>query len=174
MSVEIPRLETNRLLPREFVASDLDPLSEFHADPEMVRYLGRETMNRAATWTKLASMVGHWQLRGFGYWALEEKTTGDFVGRAGIWFPEGRTAPEVAWSVMKQHQGKGFATEAGLAAANWAFSHLKLESLISPIVPGNEASIAVATKIGERFDRMEEVAGVECCIYKVNKGELTG
>jgi len=174
MKLDIPRVETDRLILREWKPEDLEPYSEFVANEEMMRYLGGETKNRDGAWREMAMVIGHFALRGYGFWAVEEKATGEFVGRVGVWYPEGWPAVEIGWSIMPQHHRRGFAAEAGLASAHWAFDNLGLESLISVIHPENVGSKAVAEKIGERYDRMEEVMGFECCIYKVMKGGLTG
>ncbi len=174
MAFEIPRLETERLLLREWQEKDLDPYAKFTADAEMMRYLGGETLDRAGTWRQIATFVGHWHLRRCGLWVVEEKATGAFAGRVGILNPEGWPGVEVGWSITPEFHGKGFATEAGLASAHWAFDNIESDSLISIIHPENEASKAVGTRIGERFDHMEAVKGIECCIYKVERGGLIG
>ncbi len=172
MDLDIPRIETRRLILREWREEDLEPYAEFMADEEMVRYLGGVTKDRDETWRLIAAFVGHWALRGFGLWAVEDKADGAFVGEVGLWFPEGWPAIEVGWSIMKPHQGKGYATEAARASAQWAFEHLELDSLISVIHPENAASIAVAKKLGESMSHMHTVKGIECCIYKGAKDEL--
>jgi len=174
MKLNIPRLETERLILREWKPEDLEPYAEFVGNPEVMRYLGGETRDRAGAWREMATLIGHWAWRGFGFWAVEEKASGEFVGRVGMWEPEGWPATEVGWSIMPQHHRKGFASEAGLASCHWAFDNLGLDSIISLIHPDNEASKAVGRKIGERFDREAVVTGFDCHIYKVEKGGLIG
>lgn len=172
IAVPIPRLETERLILREWQHGDLEPYADFVANEEMMRYLGGQTTDRSGAWRQIATLVGHWAMRGHGFWALEEKETGDFVGRVGVWEPEGWPATEVGWSIMPQHHRKGFAAEAGYASAKWGFETLGLESIISVIHPDNVASIGVAKKIGETFDHTTELLGMPVHIYKVAKGDL--
>ena len=82
-------LETDRLVLRPFAESDLDAYAAMCADPEVMRFLGGETWDRMKTWRHIAATLGHWQLRGYGPWAVEEKVSGTLVGglaglRAGL------------------------------------------------------------------------------------------
>ena len=95
--------------------------------------------------------IGHWQIRGYGFFSLESKATGEWVGRVGPWYPEGWPAPEVGWTIAPRHLRRGYATEAALASLDYAFKVLGWEEVIHCILPGNEASIAVAEKIGSNL-----------------------
>lgn len=76
-------LETTRLRLRPFRDSDLDAYAELCADPEVMRYVGeRGVLSREDAWRQMALLAGHWQLRGFGMWVVENRTTGAFSGRA--------------------------------------------------------------------------------------------
>jgi len=95
-----------------------------------------------------------------------EKATGAFIGRAGLWNPEGWPGLEVGWFFDRARWGHGFATEAGLAALDWAFRVLGAERVISVIHPKNVASIRVAERLGERFERaMVLDGGIEVVVY---------
>ena len=72
--------ETERLLLRQWQASDFEPYAAFCGDEEMARYVGGLS-SRADAWRRMASVIGRWTLRGFGYWAVAEKESGKFVGR---------------------------------------------------------------------------------------------
>src|SRR5258706_14329840 len=116
-------LETERLHLRQLRESDLDAHTKMMADPEVVKFLGDgQPLDRTLSWRALAGILGHWQLRGFGFWAMEEKHTGTWVGRAGLWLPEGWPMLEVGWTLAREHWGKGYATEAGRAALRVAFA----------------------------------------------------
>ena len=88
----IPTLETERLILREGRESDFETLVAFYADEEASKPVGGP-LNRAQAWGRTAFNRGHWALRGYGNWALEEKATGDYAGWAGLWFPEGFPEP---------------------------------------------------------------------------------
>ena len=83
-------IQTPRLLLRPFRDSDVEPYAAMCGDPEVMRYLGgRVVLSREDAWRQMAMLVGHWSLRGFGSWAVEERVTGNFVGRVGLHYPDG-------------------------------------------------------------------------------------
>lgn len=145
----IPTLETERLVLRGFTLEDFEAHARCMADPDVARYLTGEPMSRADAWRHLATMLGHWALRGYGYWAVTRKSDGAFVGRTGLQNPEGWPGLEVGWTFAKEHWGQGYATEAGRAAMRYGFLTLNTDRLISVIDPRNAASQAVATRLGE-------------------------
>ena len=164
----IPSIETERLILRGWREADLDPLAEMYADKKVVRYLGNpQTATREDTWRSIAMMIGHWGLRGYGPWALEEKATGAFVGRSGLYYPEGWPGLEVGWVLAPEHWGKGYATEAGRASIAWAFDELGAEHVISLIHPKNEPSIRVAERIGEVHEGTTVLFGREVLVYGI-------
>lgn len=166
----IPTLETERLRLRPWRESDLDPYLELTSDPEAMRHLGGgEVMDRELTWRNIALILGHWALRGYGFWAVEEKASGAFVGRVGLWYPEGWPAMEVGWALLRRHWGKGYAAEAGRASLDHAWRDLRAEHVISLIFPENRRSIGVAERIGEKLERTITKFGRECLIYGVDK-----
>jgi RimJ/RimL family protein N-acetyltransferase len=139
------------------------------ADPEVMRYLGDgRTLDREDAWRQMAMLAGHWALRGFGMWVLEEAATGVLVGRAGLHFPEGWPEQEVGWALAREHWGKGYATEAARAALDHAFGTLGWDRAISLIHPDNARSIHVAERLGERFEREVRVRGQPARIYAVS------
>lgn len=148
----VPTLETDRLRLRGFVEADVDALAAMNADEETMRYIGTGVvLDRVQTWRGVAGFMGHWHLRGFGIWAVEEKATGGFVGRVGLWNPDGWPGLEVGWLIGRDRWGQGYATEAGAAAIAFAWDHVDTDRLISLIRPDNTASIRVAEKLGERL-----------------------
>jgi RimJ/RimL family protein N-acetyltransferase len=163
-------LASERLVLRMFRESDLDAYAEMFADPEVVRYLGDgHRLSRDEAWRNLATIVGHWQLRGFGLWAVEEKHTEVLVGRVGCWQPEGWPGLEIGWALRRQFWGKGYATEAALQAVDFAFNHLRRDRAISLIQPENSASIAVALRLGMQFEGYSQLVGQPVLIYGLDK-----
>jgi RimJ/RimL family protein N-acetyltransferase len=147
--VKIPELETERLLMRGFTDEHLDGLAEISADPEVTKWVGDpDGLSREETWRRIAYFVGHWELRGFGQWALLERDSGRLVGRAGLLQPEGWPGLEVGWLVGREFWGRGYAPEAGRAALDWARDALGAEHVISLIEDANERSARVAGKLG--------------------------
>lgn len=168
--IDVPTLSTDRLLLRPFQDDDLDAYAELCADPEVMRYLGKgETISRMEAWQQMAFFAGHWQLRGFGPWALEEKASGAFVGRAGLLQPEGWPGFELAWTLGRAWWGKGYATEAAREALRYAFTELGRDHVISLIYPQNHASIRVAERLGERLEGETEFFGHQVLIYGIHR-----
>jgi len=166
----IPTLETERLVMRPWRESDVDPYLELTSDPEAMRYLGfGETMDREGTWRNIALILGHWALRGYGFWAVEEKASGAFLGRVGLWQPEGWPGLEVGWALLRRCWGKGYASEAARASLDYAFTKLGETHVISLIYPENQRSIRVAERIGERLECTIFRFKRECLIYGVEK-----
>jgi len=164
--VVIPRVETDRLLLREFRDSDVDAFARFYADPQVTRYLGDgSTLDREQTWRTIAAAAGHWQLRGYGQWVLELKSTGEVIGRSGLYNPEGWPGLEVGWVISPDHQGHGYATEAGAASLRYAFDTLNADHVISLIYQDNLPSIAVARKLGGTAERLHHFPNVEVLVF---------
>lgn len=162
----IPHLETGRLLLRGLSPDDFEAYAAMYADPQVMRYLeDGHPLDRAAAWRSMAVHLGHWQLRGYGQWALVERATGQFVGRAGLWRPEGWPGLEVGWVLASPQWGRGLATEAARAAVDHAFGTLGVERVISLIDPDNAPSARVAERVGERYERTLEVQGRVAHLY---------
>ncbi|MGB6299418.1 MAG: GNAT family N-acetyltransferase [Rivularia sp. (in: cyanobacteria)] len=170
--MNIPILKTNRLILREFRESDLDAYAEISADAEVMRYLGTgKILSRAESWRSMAAIIGHWYFRGYGLWAVEEQQSGEMIGRIGCWKPEGWIGLEVGWSLRRAFWGKGFATEAGLASIDFAFTKLQQTHVISLINPNNKASSRVAEKLGEKLKGETEVLGNKALVYGISREE---
>lgn len=151
-------LETDRLRLRPLEGRDADALCDLMADPELAAFLTPEgaPRPRAEEWRAAASYIGHWAIRGFGFFAVEEKQTGAFVGRVGPWMPEGWPALECGWAIASSYWGRGYAPEAAVATIRWVFDRYPdLPRIISVIDPENANSQRVAGKIGER--RTDEI-----------------
>lgn len=147
MTIAIPTLETDRLIMRAFEEKDAAALHKIESDEEMTRFTGGVRTQDDA-WRYMAAMLGHWNLRGFGPFALEEKETGALVGYCGPWatpkFPE----PEICYTLSRDHQGKGYAAEALKGALNYVYFDLGWQTAASFIDRDNHASQAVSGKIG--------------------------
>ena len=164
------RLETERLILRMYRLSDFEDHFNLCADPDVMRYLlGGKPMSRLDAWRHMAFLVGHWQLLGYGYFAVEEKSSGRFVGRVGFTNPEGWPGFELGWTIAPEFQGGGFATEGGRFLLQYAFSEMGKEHVISVINPDNKPSIRVAERLGEKLEGEADVAGVRMLIYGIDK-----
>src|SRR5450432_1796425 len=138
--MNIPQLETARLKMREFRDQDIEQYAKFCADPEVMKYLGGKTLEKWEAWRHLAFLVGHWELRGYGMWAVEERESGMFIGRVGFNYPEGWPDFEIGWMLGHEYWGKGYATEAARAALEYCSKELGRQHVISLINKDNRNS----------------------------------
>ncbi|MDP7649944.1 MAG: GNAT family N-acetyltransferase [Candidatus Thalassarchaeaceae archaeon] len=155
--VACPTLETDRLILRPFRDDDLADQFAMMDSPEVRAALRiPDGAGLPEAFNAMASVLGQWELRGTGHWALEEKDSGQFVGSAGLNRPERHNWPgvEVGWRLHPESWGRGYATEAGAAAVRYGFEELGEERLFSCIVPDNHRSQAVARRLG--FELIEE------------------
>jgi RimJ/RimL family protein N-acetyltransferase len=154
MTGVVPVLETERLILRGFTSDDFEPFATIVADPEVVRYLDDGApISREDCWRGMALFIGHWHLRGYGWWAVEDRSSGDFLGRIGLYNPEGWPGVEIGWLLRREAWGKGLATEGAVAALEFGFEVIGIDHAISLIDARNARSIRVAEKIGGRYER---------------------
>jgi RimJ/RimL family protein N-acetyltransferase len=141
-----PRIETERLMLRPHRMDDFPPFAAFFAS-DASRYVGGP-IPLPRCWHGFAGDVGAWELLGFGNWAIEERATGAFAGQVGLnrppYFPEA----EIGWLLMPGFEGRGYATEAALAARAFAYGTLGWQTAVSYIDRDNARSIALARRIG--------------------------
>lgn len=149
-------LETDRLLMRRLVASDLDDLYALYRDPEIRRYFPEGTLTLEETREELEWFLnGHPDHPELGLWATIHKPTGAFIGRCGLlpWNIDGVDEVEVAYLIAKPWQRQGLGAEAARALVRYGFQTLGLKRLIALIDPEHEASIRTAMKAGLRLER---------------------
>ena len=164
--LQIPRLSTARLLLREFRADDFEPYAAMMADPDVTRYLGEgRPLSRVEAWRQLATFIGHWVLRGYGLWAVEERATGRFIGRIGCLEPEGFPAFEIAYTLARSAWGCGYAREGAAAALEYARHTLCRPKIASIIRPDNAASIRVAQSLGAVAGETVDFYGAPSVLY---------
>jgi len=166
-----PRLETERLVLRAWRADDFEPFAAMMADAETARYLtnDRRPRDRAEAWRDMALFVGHWALRGYGLFAVEEKATGAFVGRVGAWRPEEWVGIELGWALARQRWAQGYALEAARAAGDWMFARLPLDRIVSLIDARNTRSQNLARRLGMNVSAATLHAGAPHDIWEVSR-----
>src|SRR5687767_13036722 len=161
-------LETERLLMRRLVASDLDDLYALYSDPEIRRYFPEGTLTLDETREELAWFLnGHPDHPKLGLWATIHKPTGTFIGRCGL-LPrtiDGVDEVEIAYLIAKPWQRQGLGAEAARVLVGYGFETLGLKRLIALIDPAHEASIRTATSAGMRFEKEAEVGGIRSSLF---------
>ena len=164
LSVQVPVLSSQRLILREPRLADFDSYAEFSASPR-AGFVGGP-MDRAQAWRRFAAGLGHWILRGFGLWTIEDKTTGAVAGRTGLILHEGWPETELGWQIYDGFEGQGYAHEAAMAARDHACRIMGLPPMISLIAPANTRSRRLAERMGARIERETELLGHPCLIYR--------
>jgi RimJ/RimL family protein N-acetyltransferase len=150
----VPVLETSRLRLRGFHADDFEPWFALSRLPAFYRYLTPEPMPAEEIWKLLLRSAGHWAVMGFGFWAVEEKASGRFVGGVGFLHlkrdlePPLGDAPEIGWVLDPAVHGLGYASEAVEAALAWGSSHFGPVRTVCIIHPDNQPSLRLAAKFG--------------------------
>ena len=157
-------IETDRLLLRRYEAKHSDDVAELSSLPETFRYSERGPMSSDEAWSRLLRHIGHWTVMGFGFFAVEEKSSGRFLGEAGLndfrrgLGPDFDGIPEIGWTITPSAQGHGYATEAAEAVLTWMEERFDATRVVCLIHTSNAASLRVADKLG--FVRRSE------CVYK--------
>jgi RimJ/RimL family protein N-acetyltransferase len=130
------------------------------SDEIVTRFIGGKPSTPQQTWTRLLAYIGHWTAMNYGYWAIEEQSTGAFIGEAGFAdfkrdiTPEMQNVPELGFALVPSAHGKGYATEAVRAILEWGDAHLPSQRTVCMVNDENAASLAIVQKAGYRaFDR---------------------
>ena len=150
----VPQIDTARLRLREYRNEDLEPQAAALADPDVMRFLGGAPQSREEAWRRILASHGLWGLLGFGYWVVERKADGAYLGHVGFadfkrdLTPSIVGLPEAGWIFASQGQNQGYATEAVRAALAWADDHLRAPQVSAIISHANLPSIRVAEKCG--------------------------
>ena len=149
-------LKTDRVMLRQWRASDREPFAVLNADSEVMRFFDRPRC-RAESDATADRLEAHIDKHGFGFWAAELISSGEFIGFVGIEnTPDDlpcSPAVEIGWRVHKRFWGKGLAPESARACLVYAFSKLQLEEVVSFTAKSNSPSIRVMEKIGMRRDK---------------------
>jgi RimJ/RimL family protein N-acetyltransferase len=164
-------LETDRLLLRWFRETDFPEYLGMSSDPEVMKFLSGSPQTEIEAWKSMAAFMGHWYFRGYGVWAVEEKSSRKLIGRIGLMNPAGWPGFELGWTLARNSWGKGYATEGAARAMEYVFSEMHRDRLISLIAPDNVNSIKVAERLGETVQGETEFLGRTVLIYGISREE---
>jgi RimJ/RimL family protein N-acetyltransferase len=149
-----PALETQRLRLRELRLDDLEAVHAMWCEPLVYQHILGRASTREESWNGILRANGHWKLLGYGFWAVEEKQFGKFIGDMGFAnckrdiVPSLDETPELGWVLNTASHNKGYATEALTAIVAWGDQHLNYKMTCCIIAPENTPSIRVAKKLG--------------------------
>jgi RimJ/RimL family protein N-acetyltransferase len=153
------RLETERLILRRWKSTDAEPYSKLNSDPAVMEFLLKR-LSREESDAMISRMEAHFSEHGFGLWAVEIKTTEEFIGFAGLACPgfKAHFTPcvEVGWRLARVHWGHGYATEAARRALTFGFEVSGLEEIVSFTVPANKRSIRVMERLRMKRDPKDD------------------
>jgi RimJ/RimL family protein N-acetyltransferase len=164
-----PELESERLRFRQWRESDFPTYEQWCSRMEIMRYLGGKTFDRIQAWRHMAYQLGHWQLLGYGYYAVEEKATGALIGRIGYTHHPGWPDFELGWTIIPEYQGRGYATEGARMLLDYAFTSLGRDRVTSLIHPDNAPSRRVAEKLGQAIEGETEVLTMPVLVYAARR-----
>jgi ribosomal-protein-alanine N-acetyltransferase len=166
----VTTLRTARLILRPFEPADIPAYAAIRAQDAVARHLpggvARARLAQSVAETLVPAFAQAWRDPGYGPWAVVEAASGRLLGHAGLRrLPELGGETEILYALDGAAWGRGYATEAALAARDFGFGALKLPRLIALAVPENAASIRVIEKLGLRYDRDVDFAGLTARLY---------
>lgn len=145
-------LYTERMILRPWRDEDYAPFYAMSSDPQVYEYLPR-FQDKEACDAFVNRLREDFSRRGWGFWALEHKENGVFMGTAGMHEPGpefgvGRPCVEIGWRLAPAFWGKGFAAEAAREVMRFAFNELQLDELVSFTAVGNKRSYGLMERLG--------------------------
>lgn len=170
--VEAPEIETERTRLRAHRLDDFEPMIAMWQDEAIVRHITGRPSTSNETWSRLLRYIGHWHALGFGYWVIEDRQTGHYLGEAGFadfrrnMDPPLGPAPEAGWAIVSSAHGRGFATEVMLAAHAWMDAHNPHGHTLCILDPEHRSSRRVAEKLGYRHDYDSTFLGAPTTVMK--------
>ena len=164
MNRSIPTMNTARLTLGAMRPEDFDRYAEIWAMPDVVRHISGEPVSRGKAWDSFLRIAGHWQMTGFGQWAVTEQASRRMIGQTGFFFGARALGedfdgfPEAGWIIAPEAQGMGYGTEAALAAHDW-FDRVIPGPLVAMVAPGHVVSLRLAERLGYRDLRRAKFDG---------------
>jgi [ribosomal protein S5]-alanine N-acetyltransferase len=168
-------LETAHLHLRPFQLADAPLAYPWLTDPEIMRYMptGQDfTLEQVEA--RLARYIAHQAQHGYSRWLIMDRATGEAIGDAGLLYIPATGETELGYRLIKPWWGRGLATEAAQAWLQHAFETLRLPEVIAFSHPDNHASVRVMEKLGLRFLRQDQMAGMDVVVYGTRKPASRG
>ena len=165
-------METERLFLRKLQDYDVDEIFKMRSDVEIMRYIREPQMNReeSINWIKMIS--SKWDTESIGFCGLIEKSSKDFVGWCGLWRLVETGEIEVGYAIIKDFQGKGYATEAAKRCLQYGFEELNLEKIVAVAFPENEASQSVMKRLGMKYVCIGKFYDKDLVQYAITKEDF--
>ena len=174
-----PRLVTERLVLRGWTADDAEAALGIYGDREVARWLAPE-MDAVADQAAMSLVLDRWAAQNAqlmtpaGRWAVELRGDGQVIGGASLLPLPPDDEFEIGWQLHRQAWGHGYATEAGLALARWAFGQ-GIEQVIALVRPANTRATATVRRIGmEWVGETEKYHRLRLQQFRLSPGDLAG
>ncbi|MFY9209575.1 MAG: GNAT family N-acetyltransferase [Aestuariivita sp.] len=173
MNRTIPIINTARVSLRPMRPEDFDRFAEIWADPEVCAEIRGGARSRVQSWEAFLRNAGHWQMTGFGQWAIWESHSRRMVGQTGFFFANRDLGddfdafPEAGWVLARDAQGQGLAADATQAAHEW-FDRVIHGPLVAVITGGHARSLSLAKRLGYRALRQTEMDGTPVVLMRRN------
>jgi len=171
-------VETERLLLREILPTDLDGMYELDSDPEVHRYLGNKPVNSKEQAVEIINFIRKQYIDyGIGRWAVIDKKTNDFLGWSGLKYVDSeinghKNYYDLGYRLIRKYWGKGFATESAIASLEYAFDKLSAEQVYGMAESENASSNKVLKKVGLKFIEGFNYNGSKHNWYKIERAEF--
>lgn len=170
-SISVPHLQTERLTLREYRREDFDAFADHLANPVSSAHLGPS--DRHTAWRIFCSHAGLWLIHGAGWWAVEERQTGQLVGSVGAFFRPESPVIELGWNTFIAFGGQGYASEAAAAALHHALEIRREPKVRALIATANASSLRVAQRLGLTYEADTELHGKAIgCYTRERKGAI--
>jgi RimJ/RimL family protein N-acetyltransferase len=162
-------MTTERLNLRKMTTDDVQNLMKIFSDQEAMRYYP-STMNEEETLGWINRTLGNYEKLGAGFWVVEDKSTGKFLGQCGIIPQEfdGGDVMEIAYLFVRQEWGKGYASESAQACKKYGFQRMGFHKMYSFIDANNTPSARVAERNGMHVEKTITKWGKEVLVYSVS------
>jgi RimJ/RimL family protein N-acetyltransferase len=159
-------LHTARLRLERPRAEDWVELHAYYSDAECARYTFTNPLPEAETQRVVGALLKHWLRHGYGPYVLREVVSASVVGLVGLWFPKEWPETEIKWAIIRNHWGKGYASEAARAVQAMLPAHLPQMQPISLIHAENQRSIALALALGATLEKQLEFRNAPFHMYR--------
>jgi RimJ/RimL family protein N-acetyltransferase len=164
MSRTIPTINTSRVTLRAMRAEDFTRFAEIWATPDVVTHISNGPRSKPQSWDAFLRNAGHWQISGFGQWAVQPRGHAQMAGQCGFFFgsrglgEDFDTFPEAGWVLAPEAQGRGLGLDAVQAAHDW-FDRVIAGRTVCMITPDNVRSLKIAQALGYAPLRVTQVDG---------------
>lgn len=171
-------VETDRLILREILPTDIDGMFKLHSDPEVHRFLVNKTVTSKEQTADIINFVRQQYIDfGIGRWAIIDKSTNNFIGWTGLEFvPElinnHKNYYDLGYRLIRKYWGQGIATETAFASLEYAFDKLNADEVFARADSENISSNKVLEKVGLKFIETFDLDGIKHNWYRIDKTEF--